>query len=376
MPCLRNTNNLMRSLIAVLLLSLLSSVVAGQEPPQTLAWHGLKGPVRTVETGRIEYVFRDGKSVEGRRRTYSRETFNEQGNRTEFVRYGEDGAPSSRNVYQYDALGRYTGYEGYYTLGKGPLQGPQKHLFTLDEHARIVESFVYDPGEALSSRFTYQYDARGNKLEHNMYAWTGQSMGRLVYTYDEAGHQLTETSYDRDNAVAWKSVNSYDSKGHHTEWAQYQKGVLRYKRLFKYDHKGRLEEEETLEFNAPPNMHSSHAPVPGKIVYTFDDKQRSKEIATYESNGALKSREVQTLDEHGNQVSRVFFNANGSPRNTEISFYDKNTLTETLAGKSQTEIQYDSHGNWTKKIQLILPDGAKEPRPWRGDYRNITFYKD
>lgn len=366
----------MKFLVCFLFLLQVSVGVCAQEPPQTLGRHGLKGPVRTVETGRIEYVFRDGNYVEGRRVTFSRETFNEDGNRTEFARYEEDGGVSSRHVYQYDALGRYTGYEGYYTLGKGPLQGPQKHLFTLDEHARIVEYIVYDPGGALSSRFTYRYDTRGNKLEHNMYAWTGQSMGRLVYTYDEAGRQLTATSYDRDDAVASKSVNSYDSKGHLTEWAQHHGEVLRYKKLFKHDDKGRVTEEETFEFNAPPNLRSSHAPVPGKIVYTFDDKRRSKEISTYEPNGALKSREVQTLDEHGSQVSRAVFNADGSAQNTEISFYDKNKLTEKLAGKSLTQFTYDNSGNWIKKVHLILPDGAKEPRPWRGDYRNITYYKD
>ena len=346
----------MKLLVCFLFFLTTSVGLAAQEPPETLARHGLKGPVRTVETGRIEYVFRHGESVEGRRRTSSKGTFNADGNRTEFVRYGEDGAVSSRQVYQYDALGRYTGYEGYYTLGKGPLQGPQKGLFTLDEHGRTVEYIVYDPGGALSSRFTYRYDPRGNKLEHNMYGWTGQSMGRLVYTYDEAGHQLTETSYDRDDAVAWKSVNSYDSKGHLTEWVQYQKGVQRYKKIFDHDDEGRVIKQETLEFNKPRNLISSHAPIPGTILYTY--RKGSRETASYDSDGNLKGKEINALDDKGNVISWEHFNADGSTR------YDRAFL----------QIDYDSHGNWIKKTHLRLTSGAKEPRAWSAEFRIISYY--
>jgi hypothetical protein len=47
---------------------------------------------------------------------------------------------------------------------------------------------------------------------------------------------------------------------------------------YNYDDLGRVTEEETLEFNAPPNVRTSHAPVPGKIVYAYNDSIRTKEV--------------------------------------------------------------------------------------------------
>lgn len=374
MPCPRNV---MKFLVCVLILLTSSVGLTAQEPPPTRATDGLSGPVKSIEWGSINYAIKDGKRIEGEPRPIQAIKFDEHGNRTEAITFENDGTIKTHLTYTYDALGRNTGYNESYRLASNQsLSSPRKHTYTLDHNGRIVEFILYEADGSAGSRFTYKYDDKGNKIEQAYYAWTGARTGRLTYSYDAAGRRLSETSYDSHGAVSWKTVNTYDSNGRVAEWVQYQGEVLRYKKLFKYDHKGGLAEVETLEFNAPPNLHISHAPVPGKIVYTYDDKRRSKEISTYEPNGALKSREVQTFDEQGNQVSRAFFNADGSAQNSEIAFYDKNKLLEKLGGKSLTQFTYDAHGNWTKKVHLILPDGANEPRPWRVDYRNITYYKD
>ena len=321
-------------------------------------------------------MLNDGKGVERKRVILHSLRFDEHGNRTESTTYREDGAVSEKLIYTYDVLGRNTGYNEYYSLTNQPLLGPRKHIYTLDEGGRIVEYMVYDSGGSIADRFTYQYDARGNKLEENFYSWVGKRIGRLVYAYDDVGHLLAETSYDRDDAVAWKNVSSYDPEGHQLEWVQYQKGVLRYKKMSKYDDEGRITEQQTSEFNAPPNVYVSHAPVPGKIVYSYNDRERFKEIATYDPNGSLRTREVRTLDEKGNEIGWAYFNADGSPKNTEINFYDKNKLVGTLSGKALLKFEYDSHGNWTKKAHLILPAGAREQEAWSADYRIITYYKN
>ncbi|HEY0348949.1 MAG TPA: hypothetical protein VGC60_12425, partial [Pyrinomonadaceae bacterium] len=199
-------------------------------------------------------------------------------------------------------------------------------------------------------------DAKGNKLEEDFYTWIGKLNGRLVYTYDEAGHNLTQTSYNSDEVVSWKTINTYDAEGHQVEWAQYINGILRYKRLFKYDRDRRPAEQETLEFNAPPNVYSDHAPVPGKLVYTYNDRERSKETATYKPDGSLKSKEVRTVDEKGNETGVASFAGVDSSRRSMLTY------------------EYDSHGNWTKKIWANLPNSAKEAEPYSAEYRTITYY--
>ena len=222
----------------------------------------------------------------------------------------------------------------------------------------------------------FAIDAKGNKIAEYFCPWTGKCDSRLVYTYDEAGHNLTQTSY-KGEEVSWKTVNTYDAEGHQLEWAQYISRVLRYKRLQKYDREGRVAEQETIEHNSPPsNIRSSHAPVPGKVVYGYNERERSTEISTYDPDGSLKSKEVRTVDEKGNDTGFTLFDEKGSPKNTDILWYDKNKLVRTLSGRLLITIEYDSHGNWTKKIRSILPAGAKEAEPYSAEYRTLTYYEN
>lgn len=343
----------MKTLITSLALLLASSVASAQGSPPNLAREGLLGPVKTVESGRINYTLNDGKSVEGRRAIFQKLIFNKRGYRIESETYGDGAAISERLVYTYDVLDRNTGYEEYSSTLDKTLSKPRKHLYSLDQTGRIVEYIVYELDGAAGSRFTYEYDARGNKVEEDFYSWTGKRIGRLVYTYDEAGRQLTETSYDRDDTLSWKVVNSYDADGRPIERTQYQGSVLRYKVLTKHDAKGRPVEQETLEFNAPPNVYSDHAPVPGKIIYAYNDSDRTREVSTYTPNGTLKKSEAHTSDERGNETA--WTNA-----------YDGGTLL--------FRFEYDTYGNWTKKTRLTWAAGAKEPEPHGVEYREINYF--
>ena len=187
-------------LIAFALL-LFVGVAAAQDPPPTLAREHLLGPVKSFEAGRVDYVLDQGKPVEGKRQTSQRLSFDERGNRIEAMTY-QDGTILERLVYTYDVLRRNIGYDEYFALTNKPLQGPRKHIYTLNAEGKIVEYMVYDTDGTVADRFTYQYDAKGNKIEEDFYTWTGKRSGRLVYTYDEAGHNLTQTSYNSDDVVS------------------------------------------------------------------------------------------------------------------------------------------------------------------------------
>jgi hypothetical protein len=361
--------------IAFAVLSVVDAAQA-QDPPPTLTREHLRGPVKSLDSGTVNYIRAEGKSVEGQSRVFQRLSFDKQGNRTEATSY-QDGAISARQLYDYDVLGRNTGYEEYYALTNQPLRGPRKHIYALDANGKIIEYLVYETDGTIASRFTYQYDSKGNKIEQSFYAWTGKRGSRVICTYDEAGRMLTETCYDGEDVVVWKNVNTYDAEGRQPESTQYQNGVLRYKKFSKYDRAGRISEQEIVEFNAlPSNISVSHAPVLGKTIYAYNDRERSTEISTYGPDGSLKSKEVLTLDEKGNEAGRALFDAKGEPKNTDIQWYDKNKLVRTLSGRLLITFEYDSHGNWTRKTRSIVPAGAKEGEPYGAEYRTITYYED
>ena len=359
-------------LTALILGSLLAFSVTAQVKNDKERY-GLLGQVKTLEMGGIEYTLKDGKVFEGRRIPIQKITFNTEGNIAELTGYNQDGSISRKSVYTYGSSGKNTGYEEYSSIFDKTLTVPRRHVYVLDERGNKVEYIGYDSNGTLGNRFFYKYDDTGNKLEEIFYAWNGALINKIVYAYDGRGNQTMQTVYNGDGSISSKTVTAYNSKGSKTEWVQYVGEILKYKVLYKYDNKGRVIEQETQEFNKEPNVSYSHAPVPGKIIYTYDDEKKTKEVATYKEDGALKETVIYTHDGKGNEIGRDVYNADGTPKDTEIHFYDKNTLLRTLRGKALVEFEYDSHGNWTRKIHLIKHKNSNKPDPYGAEYRTITY---
>jgi hypothetical protein len=335
---------------------------------------GLTGCVKSVELSRIEYALKDGKSVEGKPVPIQTIAFDEDGNKTEQVTYDRSGSATDRLVYTYDAAGRNTGYDEYSSIVDKSLSTARRHVYKLDDAGRTIEHAVFDSDGSTASRFFYKYDDRGNKLEELFYSGNGSRTGKSVNVYDGNAKLLSQTSYDADDNVSWKIVNSYDAEGRKTELVHHQGGILRYRITYKYDDKGRVKEEETSEYNAPPNVHTSHAPVPGKVVYAYDDDKRTKEVVYYNEDGSLKNRLVYAFDAKGNDAGTRTFNADGTPQNIEIHWYDNGKLLRTLGGTRSVKHEYDSHGNWTRKTHFIKAADADKPEPYCVESRTITYY--
>jgi len=95
---------------------------------------------------------------------------------------------------------------------------------------------------------------------------------------------------------------------------------------------------------------------------------------TYLPSGTLKSSEIHTIDERGNETSLLTLDENRSIKNRDVLRFDKNNSVRALSGKPLWRFEYDSHDNWTKKTYLIWAAGAKEPEAWNAEYRIITYY--
>ena len=320
----------------------------------------LVGAVKRVKAFLIDFVRNDNRMVEEKRHPWYMATYNIEGNISEKTSYDQSGAIMERLVYTYDANGRSTGYEEYAALLDKTLTIPRRHVYTLNEDGRRVEYVVFESDGSIATRFVYKYDVKGNLTEEQWYAHTGKLGGRLVSTFDEKGNQTSQTSYQADGALSWKVISKYDANGNRTEWLQYEGNTLKYKILSSYDSKGRVLETETIEFNRiPGTLPPTHSPEPGKVVYTYDDDKRTKEVATYDSDGTLKGKVAYTYDERQNEVGRAEFNADGSLKNGAILFFN---------------IEYDSHGNWTRKTRLIQSEKGAQPQATHAELRVITYY--
>ena len=339
----------------------------------------LVGPVKSVEFYLVDFLMKDGRMVEGKRRPWHSTTYNSEGNISEKVLYDHTGAIAAKYLHTYNARGCNTGYEEYSAMLDKSLTIPRRHVYRLDEEGRKVEYIVFESNGTVGTRFVYKYDAKGNLIEEEWYAHTGHLGGKSVYTFNEKGKQTTQTSYSGDGTLNWKNISKYDGNGNKAEWLQYQGNTLRYKITSSYDSKGRILEQETFEFNGIPGSYTSHAPEPGKVVYTYDDEKRTKEVVTYEVNGMLKGKVAYSYDERGNEIGQTMFNGDGSPKNLEIQFYDNihepgSAFRGTLSGRSLMLIEYDSHGNWTKKTRSIQSEKDGLPQAYSAELRVITYY--
>ena len=320
----------------------------------------LVGPVKSVDGYLIDFVKKDDRMVEGKRRPWHTTTYNTEGNISDKVTYDPSGAITARYVHTYDGNGRSTGYEEYAALLDKSLTIPRRHVYRLNEQGRKVEYIVFESNGIVGTRFVYKYDAKGNLTEEQWYAHTGKLGGTTVNIFDEKGNQTSQTSYQEGGALNWKVISKYDDKGNKTELLQHHGNTLKYKVLYSYDSKGRILETEIVEFNRiPGTISSTHAPEPGKVVYTYDDDKRTKEVATYDVDGTLKGKVAYAYDEQKNEVGRTVFNADGSLKN----------------GASQLiNIEYDSHGNWTRKTRLSQSEKGGQPQPYYAELRVITYY--
>ena len=339
----------------------------------------LVGPVKRVEAYLVDFDMNDGGSVEKKRRPWYSTTYNSEGNISEKVSYDQTGAIIEKLIHTYDAQGRNTGYEEYSAIMDKSLSIPRRHLYTFDEEGRRVEYAVFESEGKVGTRFVYKYDAKGNLIEEDWYGYTGLLGGKTVYTFNDKGKQTTQAYYSGEGTLKWKNISTYDADGNRNVWLQYQGEIAKYKITSSYDSKGRILENETFEFNGNPNIRASHAPEPGKVVYTYDDEKRTKEIATYEVNGTLRSKSVYAYDERGNEIGLTEFKGDGSPKNFEIQLYDNlgkpgSALRGTISGRSIMNIEYDSHGNWTRKTRLIQSEKGGPPQAYHAELRVITYY--
>jgi hypothetical protein len=321
---------------------------------------------------------KDGKTEEAKRKSWYRDTYNIDGNKTEHVFYLGNGG-IDKYLYTYDTKGRCTGYEAYKVTSDNTLIFREKRLYVLDDNGNTIERKIFNSDGGLTDLITYKYDKNGNEVEEANFTASGSLRWRYVSTYDERGNQTGHISYRENDSVERKFESVFDDRGNRIRCIDYLGDMPVRKGIFKYDEKRRILEEEITEVNRIRNFPELALRDPGKVVYTYDDEKRTKEVASYEPDGSLKEQVIYTYDEKGNEIGKAMFKADGSPNNPDITFYDDDfkepgrRVVGSLTGVSLVEYKYDSRGNWTRETRLVQP-GNGAPRPYHAVEQVITYH--
>jgi hypothetical protein len=315
--------------------------------------------------------------VEAKRKPWYTDTYNIDGNKTEHVFYPTNG--TDKYLYVYDTKGRCTGYEAYKVTPDNTLSFREKRLYVLDDNGNTIEHKIFNSDRDLTDLITFKYDKNGNEIEEANFTAAGLLRWRYVSTYDERGNQTGHISCGANGSVERKFESVFDDRGNIIEYLDYLGGLPIRKGIFKYDEKRRILEEKITEVNSIRRFPELTIRDPEKIVYTYDDEKRTKGVASYEPDGSLKERVIYTYDEKGNEIGKAMFKADGSPNDPSISFYDDDIdepgrrVIDSITGKTLTEFEYDSRGNWTRETRLVQP-GTGKPRRYHAVERVITYY--
>lgn len=283
----------------------------------------LLGPVRMVATEVAEFTTKDGKSVEGPRVPLHTVTYDTRGNRVKRVDFNRDGSVAQTLIYNYDTEGRSVGYEDYVS----GLSEPRKHIYTLDKIGNRVGYRIVQPtGKDGDEKYTYKYDENGKLVVEELYYKT-TLVSRNENTYDQQGRLISQVSYNPDATVSSRISVSLAPDGKPVERTRHDGELLTYRVRYTYDSKQRLVEVETTGSYVETDS-SSEGYITGKVVYVYKGKDRPQEMLIYNQDGSLRERVV---------------------------------------------IDYDSHGNWTKRTHRVKAGPTGKELTRQIDYRTITY---
>lgn len=203
----RGTN--VRMLLSIIVCSILSFSACGPaqraEPSKQQTdseAEGLKGRVKTVVTEYANVTREAGASVEGKRRPFRTDYYDENGNLTRSLVYDSEG--NLTDTFDFFFLG---GERVYKTSEVQSKDGPPEAVAPPGPQRRE------QPDQGYDVKLIYKHDARGNRVEELQYQNDGTLEGRVVSEYDGKGLMQTKYNYGPGGGLGTSSAYTYDDKG-------------------------------------------------------------------------------------------------------------------------------------------------------------------
>lgn len=247
--------------------------------------------------------------------------------------------------YAYDSLDNWS-KRTVYTKGKPLFVAERSITYFGSKNKRKTdwEQNGFNGKVKLSIESVYQGDYRFGKIEK------GQRSESIFFFFDEEGELIQLNKEDLT------TINKYDINGNIIEsFVVGNKDVNGYKYFYKYDSIGNLIEQRKLPSYGDEEKisfiyNNSNLLIEKRFYLEKFASGNDKELFAYDGNGFLIARRgfrgniIRSLSEYLNddkgnivRVIRTYFNDDG-----------------TLNGKSKdtSEYEYDSFGNWIRKIEV------------------------
>ena len=330
----------------------------------------LAGAVRSVQIEFAEADLVNGKLVEIKRWPHQRVTYDQKGHEAERVNFSPDGTEQDRAVIRYDSDGRIIGHgdprkDRYHSTIEYDSKGNQievrmyegdamqtRELHTYDDKGRKIEQSRLADGGAYHERVTYAYNAAGELTEMLCY-YSGTLKEKHLKTYNAAGKLVKEASVNYGFPGQNSTVEySYDKLGRETE-KYLDTEILWSKVQTLYDAKGRVSQRATSMEYKRANVIQSHAPRPGRVVFSYNDRGQVLDEAVYEPGSELAGKTVFTYDEEGKLIGEAH-------------------VSRDVPGGWKVSYDYDTRGNWVKRAS---PNTDHTGRKYiYVEHRTITYY--
>lgn len=193
-----------------------------------------------------------------------------------------------------------------------------------NEYTTVAKFGKVEKGELISKKIT-TYNKDGNIIEEVRYNEKGELTEKNIHTYDKKGKKLKISAYDGNGTLFYFITYEYDDQGRLSFLNKDRIEIASYGLKYSYDEKGNISEEE---------HYIAGEPIGRKTINHYDENNRLVEATTYEEENKLFDKISYKYDDKDNIIEELYNgleNSDGYASNTEY-------------------IEYDSKGNWTKKI--------------------------
>jgi hypothetical protein len=266
---------------------------------------------------------------------------------------------------------------------KFSLQGQVKSL-------QETEDKPAGPGSRPINLEQLWFDPAGN-VTRNVTAGAGDYYGDKRYKYDGVGNPLEVEYYERDNTLKFTAKNTFDTDGNLVEYLELTKGTrLTHKRTETYVKY--TPEEHVLEVRQviPPSSPSdvakyvtrfdaqgrktqvefsfgSNGPVSDKTLYQYNPDGTVEETTHYYRDGSdTVARKGVTLFDAAHRVLSIKYVNNDRPEDSVDESFQYDPAGNIIEYKRSTpkgldlnvsyrnDYEYDSQGNWTRRVTSSL----------------------
>ncbi|MBK6967357.1 MAG: hypothetical protein IPH20_26545 [Bacteroidales bacterium] len=173
----------------------------------------LKGKVKTVTEKTYQTVKAGETFIKGRMVQWYLNAFNEQGNKTEDIKYMSDSAVDKKYIYSYNTDGSRKEMAVYNADDLLRF----KIVYHYDDKGQLTEDISYDEKNRPGKKIAYLYGSNGKVMEENIYNAEGELRQKIRYSYNSSNLISESNRYKENGELERRNAFKYDGKGNETE---------------------------------------------------------------------------------------------------------------------------------------------------------------